>query len=57
MAVMLYKQKKSEVEIAGIIGVCRATVYRYLEEMGKNEICKVLKINKLQILFYFRPKW
>ena len=32
-AVMLYKQKKSAVEIAGIIGVGRATVYRYLEEM------------------------
>ena len=29
-AVMLYKQKKSAVEIAGIIGVGRATVYRYL---------------------------
>ena len=29
--VMLYKQKKSAVEIAGIIGVGRATVYRYLE--------------------------
>jgi len=34
-AVMLYKQKKSTVEIAGIIGVGRATVYRYLEEMGQ----------------------
>ena len=34
-AVMLYKQKKSAVEIAGIIGVGRATVYRYLEEMGQ----------------------
>ena len=33
--VMLYKQKKSAVEIAGIIGVGRATVYRYLEEMGQ----------------------
>ena len=32
---MLYKQKKSAVEIAGIIGVGRATVYRYLEEMGQ----------------------
>lgn len=31
MAVMLYNQKKSAVEIAGIIGVGRATVYRYLE--------------------------
>ena len=30
-AVMLYNQKKSAVEIAGIIGVGRATVYRYLE--------------------------
>ena len=29
-AVMLYNQKKSAVEIAGIIGVGRATVYRYL---------------------------
>ena len=35
MAVMLYNQKKSAVEIAGIIGVGRATVYRYLEEMGQ----------------------
>lgn len=34
-AVMLYKQQKSAVEIAGIIGVGRATVYRYLEEMGQ----------------------
>ena len=34
-AVMLYKQKKSAVEIAGIIGVGRAPVYRYLEEMGQ----------------------
>jgi DNA invertase Pin-like site-specific DNA recombinase len=34
-AVMLYQQKKSAVEIAGIIGVGRATVYRYLEEMGQ----------------------
>jgi DNA invertase Pin-like site-specific DNA recombinase len=34
-AVMLYKQNKSAVEIAGIIGVGRATVYRYLEEMGQ----------------------
>ena len=34
-AVMLYKQKKSAVEIDGIIGVGRATVYRYLEEMGQ----------------------
>ena len=34
-AVMLYKQKKSAIEIAGIIGVGRATVYRYLEEMGQ----------------------
>ena len=34
-AVMLYKQKKSAVEIAGIIGVGRATVCRYLEEMGQ----------------------
>ena len=33
--VMLYNQKKSAVEIAGIIGVGRATVYRYLEEMGQ----------------------
>ncbi|MEA5461673.1 recombinase family protein [Arcicella sp. LKC2W] len=32
-AVMLYKQKKSADEIAGIIGVGRATVYRYLAEM------------------------
>lgn len=34
-AVMLYKQQKSATEIAGIIGVGRATVYRYLEEMGQ----------------------
>jgi DNA invertase Pin-like site-specific DNA recombinase len=34
-AVMLYKQNKSAIEIAGIIGVGRATVYRYLEEMGQ----------------------
>lgn len=34
-AVMLYNQKKSTIEIAGIIGVGRATVYRYLEEMGQ----------------------
>lgn len=34
-AVMSYQQKKSAVEIAGIIGVGRATVYRYLEEMGQ----------------------
>ena len=34
-AVMLYQQKKSAIEIAGIIGVGRATVYRYLEEMGQ----------------------
>ena len=34
-AVMLYKHNKSAVEIAGIIGVGRATVYRYLEEMGQ----------------------
>lgn len=34
-AVMLYNQKKSAIEIAGIIGVGRATVYRYLEEMGQ----------------------
>ena len=33
-SLMLYKQKKSAVEIAGIIGVGRATIYRYLEEMG-----------------------
>jgi DNA invertase Pin-like site-specific DNA recombinase len=35
IAVMLYKQQKSATEIAGIIGVGRATVYRYLEEMGQ----------------------
>ena len=35
MAVMLYNQRKSAVEIAGVIGVGRATVYRYLEEMGQ----------------------
>ena len=46
-AVMLYKQKKSAVEIAGIIGVGRATVYRYLEEMGKNETYKLLIISSL----------
>lgn len=34
-AVMLYKEKKSAEEIAGIIGVARATVYRYLENMGQ----------------------
>lgn len=34
-AVMLYKQMKNAKEIAGIIGVGRATVYRYLEEMGQ----------------------
>jgi DNA invertase Pin-like site-specific DNA recombinase len=34
-AVMLYKQKKNAKEIAGIIGVGRATVYRYLEEMDQ----------------------
>ena len=32
---MLYKQKKSVVEIAGIIGVGRTTDYRYFEEMGQ----------------------
>lgn len=34
-AVMLYQQKKSADEIATIIGVGRATVYRYLEAMGQ----------------------
>jgi transposase len=34
-AVILYKQNKSADEIAGIIGVGRATVYRYLERMGQ----------------------
>ena len=34
-ALILHKQKKSSVEIAGVIGVGRATVYRYLEEMGQ----------------------
>ena len=34
-AVLLYIQKKSTDEIAGIIGVGRATVYRYLEAMGQ----------------------
>ncbi|MEA5257925.1 recombinase family protein [Arcicella aquatica] len=34
-AVMLYQQKKSADEIASIIGVGRATVYRYLEAMGQ----------------------
>ena len=34
-ALILHKQKKSSVEIAGVIGVSRATVYRYLEEMGQ----------------------
>ena len=34
-AVMLYKLKKFAVKIAGIIGVGRATIYRYLEEMGQ----------------------
>lgn len=34
-AVMLYKQMKNAKEIAGIIGVGRATVYRYLEELGQ----------------------
>ena len=33
-AVMLYQQKKSTDEIAVIIGVGRATVYRYLQTMG-----------------------
>jgi len=32
---MLYQQKKSADEIASIIGVGRATVYRYLEAMGQ----------------------
>lgn len=32
---MLYLQNKSATEIAGIIGVGRATVYRYLEEIGQ----------------------
>lgn len=34
-AVLLYQQQKSADEIAGIIGVGRATVYRYLEAMGQ----------------------
>ena len=33
-AVMLYQQNKSANEIAAIIGVSRATVYRYLAEIG-----------------------
>ena len=32
---MLYQQKKSTDEIAVIIGVGRATVYRYLQTMGQ----------------------
>lgn len=34
-AVLLYQQKKSAEEIAGIIGVGRTTVYRYLQEKGQ----------------------
>ena len=34
-AVMLYQQQKSTDEIAVIIGVGRATVYRYLQTMGQ----------------------
>jgi DNA invertase Pin-like site-specific DNA recombinase len=34
-AVMLYRERKTAEEIAGIIGVGRATVYRYLEAMGQ----------------------
>ena len=34
---MLYNQKTSAVEIAGIIGVGKASVYRYLEEMGQEQ--------------------
>ena len=34
-AVMLYQQNKSANEIAAIIGVSRATVYRYLAEVGQ----------------------
>ena len=37
-AVMLYKEKKTAEEIAGIIGVGRSTVYRYLEAMGQKRI-------------------
>jgi DNA invertase Pin-like site-specific DNA recombinase len=37
-AVILYVQKKSTDEIASIIGVGRATVYRYLEAMGQKRI-------------------
>ena len=33
---MLYKQNKSAIKIAGI-GVSRATVYQYLEEMGQEQ--------------------
>jgi len=32
---MLYKEKKTAQEIAGIIGVGRSTVYRYLDAMGQ----------------------
>jgi DNA invertase Pin-like site-specific DNA recombinase len=34
-AVILYKDNRTAEEIAGIIGVGRATVYRYLEAMGQ----------------------
>lgn len=34
-AVMLYRERKTAEEIAGIISVGRATVYRYLEAMGQ----------------------
>lgn len=34
-AVMLYKEKKTAEEIAGIIGVGRSIVYRYLDAMGQ----------------------
>ena len=34
-AVLLYKETKTAEEIAGILGVGRSTVYRYLEAMEK----------------------
>ena len=46
-AVMLYKHKKSAVEIAGFIGVGRATVYRYLEEMGQERNLQTTDNQKL----------
>jgi len=35
---MLYKEKKTAEEIAGIIGVGRSTIYRYLEARGQKRI-------------------